>query len=308
MSKREKISFDRALDFIQRFGYSVHRRLSRKRGEKYPVYIYQDPTPRGMKKHYELEEWLDDEHYNILYDVCKSATPRLERRLTKAEEMEKPISEEFMEEPDLKEISERCMKLKRQLTEEEKYIDYEMTRKNLLSQEETLKKGLEEKREERKGLERGKIVEWFNETIKREFPFLFCSKCGVAVRFVEVGDKTYRINYELWLRLYGADYVREKGLILTGFRCPKCGVEGFVRCRKCNVGQLYIDGHSLILAFVRCNACQVEDDVYRRISEEYKKSWRKRVLQRIWNDEDTTTYDIFDEEFKRLWGKEVKRS
>ena len=295
----EKLDFEQAKELLQ-LGYSLHRRVHRRRAGVYPVYLYWDrkePLPKGMEKHYELEEWLDDGHYNILYKIYKSlrATPRLERRLTKVEEMEKP------KQPELKEISERCMKLERQLGEEEKYVDYEMTRRNLLSQEETFKKRLKEKREERKKLERERMVAWFYETVKREFPFLFCPKCRAAIRFVEIGNNVYRANYMLWFRLYGADFIREKRLVLTAFKCPKCGLEGFVRCRQCNVGQLYMDSYSLTLARVRCNACEVEDDVYEIIKEEYKKKWGKSLLERIWNDEDTSAFDIFEEECKRIW-------
>ena len=309
MSKREKISFERALEFIQRFGYSVHRRLARRRGDEYPVYVFKDPPPKGMEKHYELEEWLGDERYNILYEAykrlreeSKARACKFEQRIPKAKEM--PISEELVEQqPELKEILERCMILERELGEEEKYLDYETTKRNLLSEEETLKKRVQEKREERKRLEREKIIEWFYETVKREFPFLFCPKCGVPTRFMEIGDNIYRANYQLWFSLYGPDFIRDKGLVLTAFKCPKCGLEGFVRCRQCEAGQLYMSFryNSLSLARVRCNVCEIEHDVCKILREEYKKSWGKSFLERIWNDEDTSAYDILNEECKKLW-------
>lgn len=143
MSKREKVSFERALEFIQRFGYSVHRRLARRRGDKYPVYVFKDPPPKGMERHYGLEEWLTDEQYNILYEARKHSRGLEASKVVKAERVRagaSPEAKKIYEEADVFRAEKERIIAKRELREEQK--------KEL----EDLEPILEEKREEERSL------------------------------------------------------------------------------------------------------------------------------------------------------------
>lgn len=323
MSK--KLDFEQAKELIQ-LGYSLHRRLHRKRGDIYPVYLYWDrkePLPKGMDKHYELEGWLDDERYNILYEAYKrlrgqKAKPRAEvtwRRpeVTEAEEMEKPeklevrpetlpvsldVSEEEIEE--LIGKHEELEEIRAESQELEKQLAYEKVRMQLLKRRDERVAELKRLREESKRMERTQLIEWFYDVILEKFPLLVCPKCRVAYKWLMLSDVSTGSGVSPFASEYkrlGVEWVPQ---------CPKCGTVYKFNCPKCKRGYLDVLEIKEMSLFesveVECDRfCGFSEKLLPFLKRKYEEKFGKPFLERIWNDDDTSAFDIFKEECKKSW-------